>query len=141
MPSISSDQDYESKTAAAFNEAFQVHTSTSPNYQIIASLDLARRQVDLEGYGMLTDVYQMAQTFRLRVAHEPKLREYFRVLDQRDLVPKEYRPSGFEAYTDLASRAEQEALNRAFTMDELMLDRTRCTLYWRPQRATCARPT
>ena len=26
------------------------HTSTSPNYQIIASLDVGRRQVELEGF-------------------------------------------------------------------------------------------
>ena len=38
---------------AEFHEAFLTHTTTSPNYQILASLDLARRQVDLEGYGLV----------------------------------------------------------------------------------------
>ena len=33
-----------------FQEAFLAHTSTSPNLQLIASLDLARRQMELEGY-------------------------------------------------------------------------------------------
>ena len=33
-----------------FHEAFFTHTSTSPNQQIIASLDVARRQMELEGY-------------------------------------------------------------------------------------------
>ena len=34
----------------AFEEAYMTHTSTSPNYQILASLDVGRRQVELEGY-------------------------------------------------------------------------------------------
>ena len=29
------------------------HTSTSPNYQILASLDVGRRQVELEGYELV----------------------------------------------------------------------------------------
>lgn len=42
------DQDFEQKVAEAFHEAYMAHTSTSPNYQILASLDLGRRQVALE---------------------------------------------------------------------------------------------
>jgi len=33
-----------------FHEAVFTHASTSPNLQIIASLDVARRQMELEGY-------------------------------------------------------------------------------------------
>ena len=29
------------------------HTSTSPNYQILASLDVGRRQVELEGFELV----------------------------------------------------------------------------------------
>ncbi len=36
-----------------FQEAFLTHTSTSPNLQIIASLDVARRQMELEGYELV----------------------------------------------------------------------------------------
>src|SRR5437660_12862852 len=39
-------------TAAAFNAAFFAHTSTSPNLQLIASLDLARRQPKLECHAL-----------------------------------------------------------------------------------------
>src|SRR4029077_858013 len=42
------DDDFDS-VEEAFTEAFLTHTSTSPNLQIIASLDLARRQAELEG--------------------------------------------------------------------------------------------
>jgi arginine decarboxylase len=43
------DQDFEQNVAEPFHEAYMAHTSTSPNYQILASLDLGRRQVALEG--------------------------------------------------------------------------------------------
>jgi arginine decarboxylase len=43
------DQDFDQKVAVSFHEAYMAHTSTSPNYQILASLDLGRRQVALEG--------------------------------------------------------------------------------------------
>ncbi|HEX7212782.1 MAG TPA: beta-eliminating lyase-related protein, partial [Methylomirabilota bacterium] len=43
------DEDFE-HVEGPFQEAFLTHTSTSPNLQIIASLDVARRQMELEGY-------------------------------------------------------------------------------------------
>ena len=43
------DQDFGHKVEESFHEAYMAHTSTSPNYQILASLDLGRRQVALEG--------------------------------------------------------------------------------------------
>ncbi|MEP2428076.1 MAG: ornithine decarboxylase, partial [Tateyamaria sp.] len=42
------DQDFKGEVEQAFHEAYMTHTSTSPNYQIIASLDVGRRQVELE---------------------------------------------------------------------------------------------
>ena len=44
------DQEFKGEVEQAFHEAYMTHTSTSPNYQIIASLDVGRRQVELEGY-------------------------------------------------------------------------------------------
>ena len=44
------DQDFEQKAREPFHEAYMTHTSTSPNYQILASLDVGRRQLELEGY-------------------------------------------------------------------------------------------
>ena len=41
------------KTEDSFHEAYKTHTSTSPNYQILASLDAGRRQVQFEGYEMV----------------------------------------------------------------------------------------
>ena len=47
------DQDFSQKVEATFHEAYMTHTSTSPNYQILASLDLGRRQAALEGFELV----------------------------------------------------------------------------------------
>ena len=41
------DQDFRRKSENTFLEAYMTHTSTSPNYQMLASLDVGRRQVQL----------------------------------------------------------------------------------------------
>ncbi|MBV9720629.1 MAG: amino acid decarboxylase, partial [Mycobacterium sp.] len=61
------DQDFKALAREAFAEAFLTHTSTSPNQQLLASLDLARRQVDIEGFHLVRHVYNMALVFRHRV--------------------------------------------------------------------------
>ena len=123
------DQDFSRKAAGAFDEAYLAHTSTSPNYQIVASLDLARRQADLEGYGMVTEVYGIADTIRMKVATDPLLSKYFHILTAEELVPEEYRSPG-EAPVDSADSAETyEKLLRSWAEDEFVLDPTRMTLY------------
>ena len=61
------DADFNKQSREAFGEAFLTHTSTSPNQQLMASLDLARRQVDIEGFSMVRSAYKMALAFRQRV--------------------------------------------------------------------------
>ena len=43
-----------------FHEAVFTHASTSPNQQLIASLDVARRQMELEGYGLVMNAISIA---------------------------------------------------------------------------------
>ncbi|MDN5795519.1 MAG: aminotransferase class I/II-fold pyridoxal phosphate-dependent enzyme [Intrasporangium sp.] len=126
------DQDFDRDVHEQFSEAYLTHTSTSPNQQLVASLDLARRQVDLEGYRMVRNAYQMALAFRYRVKHDPLLRRWYRVLDQADLVPAQYRPSGATSYLRLAdpdSVASYPEWDQAWADDEFVLDPTRVTLY------------
>src|SRR6202000_1967504 len=87
------DQDFNSQSRDAFGEAFLTHTSTSPNQQLLASLDLARRQVDIEGFQMVRHVYDMALVFRHRVRKDRLISKWFRILDESDLVPDEFRTS------------------------------------------------
>ena len=49
------DQDFAQMVEETFHEAYMTHTSTSPNYQILASLDLGRRQVALEGFELVAE--------------------------------------------------------------------------------------
>ena len=54
-----------------FHEAIFTHASTSPNLQIIASLDVARRQMELEGYELVNRAIQLALDVRREVNSHP----------------------------------------------------------------------
>ena len=121
------DQDFETRVENAFHEAYMTHTSTSPNYQILASLDVGRRQVELEGYELVQRSIELAMTLRARVARDPLLQKYFRFLEPEEMVPSTYRPSGLESYVDQVTGAAQ--LETAWRTDEFVLDPTRVTLH------------
>jgi arginine decarboxylase len=123
------DQDFKQKVAEPFNEAFMTHTSTSPNYQILASLDIGRRQVELEGYEMVQKQIELAMSIREQVARHPLLSRYFRFLVARDMVPEEFRPSGIEAYFDPESGWANDKMEEAWATDDFVVDPTRLTLY------------
>jgi arginine decarboxylase len=125
------DEDFARDGEAQFHEAFLTHTSTSPNYQILASLDLARRQVDLEGYGLVTRAYQVASVLRRRIASDPLLRRYFLVLEPADVIPAEYRRSGVVAYSIAQGQTPEglAQLRTAWRSDEFVLEPTRATIY------------
>ncbi len=91
------DEDYH-RHEQAFKEAVFTHASTSPNQQIIASLDVARRQMELEGYGLVMQAIQLAIEIRSAVNTHPLVSKYFRVLDVEDMVPAEFRQSGLKSY-------------------------------------------
>lgn len=120
------DEDFEQQASAAFNEAFMTHTSTSPNYQIIASLDAGRRQVELEGFELVEKTIDLAMTLRKRVNEHPDISRFFRVLRPADMIPSEHRPSGLEFYY----HPEQGwgKMDSAWREDEFTLDPTRVTL-------------
>ena len=122
------DSEFDTKSRDAFAEAFLTHTSTSPNQQLLASLDLARRQVDIEGFQMVRYAYNMALVFRHRVRIDPLISKWFRLLDEADLVPNEYRTSEVRSYRQV-SRGTLDAWNNAWKSDEFVLDPTRVTLF------------
>jgi arginine decarboxylase len=65
------DQDFGQKVAEPFHEAYMAHTSTSPNYQILASLDLGRRQVALEGVELVQRQIENAMQLRDAIDNHP----------------------------------------------------------------------
>src|SRR5215213_2870246 len=112
--------------AAQFREAVFTHASTSPNQQLIASLDIARRQMELEGYGLVMNAIEIALKIREAVNTHPLISRYFRVLGADAMIPAEYRQSGFEDY--LSPGVTWADVTRAMQDDEFYLDPTRMTL-------------
>ncbi|MEW2911266.1 ornithine decarboxylase [Leisingera sp. JC11] len=120
------DQDFKGEVEQAFHEAYMTHTSTSPNYQIIASLDVGRRQVELEGFEFVQKQIETAMSIRRAVSDNPLLNKYFRVLTAGDMIPEAFRESGVEAYYD-PDHGWADTWNM-WSQDEFVLDPTRVTL-------------
>ncbi|MNX16047.1 Biodegradative arginine decarboxylase [compost metagenome] len=119
------DEDYEHHISA-FHEAVFIHASTSPNAQIIASLDVARRQMELEGYELVMRAIEVALAIRREIAKHPIISKYFSVLGVNKMIPDEFRPSGFSDY--LAPGMNWLTAVQALKNDEFCLDPTRMTL-------------
>ena len=86
------DQDFSQKVEETFHEAYMTHTSTSPNYQILASLDLGLCEAALEGFELVQKQIENAMRLRDAVDHHPLLSKYMRCLTTADLIA-EYRPA------------------------------------------------
>jgi arginine decarboxylase len=111
---------------AQFREAVFTHASTSPNQQLIASLDVARRQMELEGYGLVHNAIEIALAIRQAVAEHPLISKYFHILGADKMVPELYRESGFTDYLD--PKSDWAIARRSLQEDEFCLDPTRMTL-------------
>jgi arginine decarboxylase len=122
---VVADQDFHT-VEAAFKEAFFTHTSTSPNLQIIASLDVARRQMELEGYELVSRALQLSIEMRREINQHPLISKYFKAATPAEMIPAEYRKSGFSDFGmpgwNLAKTIH------ALDTDEFFLDPTRITL-------------
>lgn len=121
------DEDFRRKSENTFMEAYMTHTSTSPNYQMLASLDAGRRQVQFEGYELVEKSIELAMVLRAKINDHPRLNKYFDVLTVGDFIPKEYRKTGLSEYYK-----PKEGWNRmesAWVNDEFVLDPTKITLH------------
>jgi arginine decarboxylase len=70
-----------------FRENFNMHTSTSPQYSMIASLDVARKQAVMEGYKLLSRTLALSQELRAQINSTG----VFRVLELDALLPEEVK--------------------------------------------------
>jgi len=122
---VVADQDFHT-VEAPFKEAFFTHTSTSPNQQIIASLDLARRQMELEGYELVQRAIQLSIEIRREINNHPLISKYFHAATPAEMIPAEYRQTGFADYGTPGKTMADTA--RALREDEFFLDSTRITL-------------
>lgn len=120
------DEEFSRRVADNFQEAYMTHTTTSANYQILASLDVGRRQVELEGYELVEKSIEMAMVLRSKIQDHPRLSKYFHVLGVKDIIPSEFRTCGLNEYY-----TEQDGWDRmeeAWEKDEFVLDPTKVTL-------------
>jgi arginine decarboxylase len=111
---------------AQFHEAVFTHASTSPNQQLIGSLDVARRQMELEGYGLVANAMEIALAIRQAVNGNALISKYFRILGADAMVPAQYRQTGFVDY--LAPGSNWAIALKSLQDDEFCLDPTRMTL-------------
>ena len=110
-----------------FHEAIFTHASTSPNQQLIASLDVARRQMELEGYGLVMNAISIA--LKIRIDHQlssPDLEVLQDCSEPIELIPADFRQSGFVDY--LVPGVTWADVVKAMREDEFYLDPTRMTL-------------
>jgi len=68
---------------------------------------------------------QNALEIRREINHHPLVSKYFRVLSPAEMIPAEFRPSGFGSYVEGATWVDAQ---KAFREDEFVLDPTRLTL-------------
>ena len=122
------DQDFDQKVSEPFHEAYMAHMSTSPNYQIVASLDLGRRQVALEGVELVQKQIENAMQLRDAIDNHPLLSKYMHCLSTAELIPQDFRPSGI----DQPLRSGMRNMQAAWEKDEFVLDPSRITLYIGP---------
>ncbi len=73
-----------------FRENFNMHASTSPQYSLIASLDVARKQAVMEGYKLMDRSLKFADELRERI----NATGVFRALALEDLLPEELKDDG-----------------------------------------------
>lgn len=118
------DQDWKREAEEPFHEAYMTHTSTSPNYQILASLDIGRRQVELEGFELVQRQLDLATNLSQAIARHPLLRRTFRVLTAHDLIPSALRPVG----RPMPLRDGLATMWKAWAEDEFVIDPSRITV-------------
>ncbi|RZT97814.1 decarboxylase [Rivibacter subsaxonicus] len=122
---VVADQEWK-KVEGPFKEAFYAHTSTSPNLQIIASLDVARRQMELEGYELVGKATQLSVEIRREINRHPLISKYFHCATPAEMIPAEYRASGLEDF--VAPGQSLADVVHALDTDEFFLDPSRITL-------------
>lgn len=121
------DEDFRKKSENTFMEAYMTHTSTSPNYQMLASLDVGRRQVQFEGYELVEKSIELAMVLRAKINDHPKLKKYFDVLTVSHFIPEQHRKSGIKEYYN--SKQGWNRMETAWEQDEFVLDPTKITLH------------
>lgn len=120
------DEEFELKNENSFHEAYLTHISTSPNYQILASLDAGRRQAEFEGFELTERAIEMAMLLRQHLATHPLLKKFFHVLPISEVIPKQYQKNPETDF--LKEDFSWSRQGESWSEDEFALDPTKVTL-------------
>lgn len=63
-----------------FREVYNIHTSTSPKYQLIASLDVCHKQLEMEGYKILNNLLKHVEELKTYMQSFKRIK----LLDSKD---------------------------------------------------------
>ena len=90
------DEDFSQRVEESFHEATWPDTSTSPNYQILASWTSVadRRRSRASSWSRTRSSRRWA--LRDAIESHPLLKHYMRCLTTADLIPAAYRPAGID---------------------------------------------
>ncbi|MEO8591185.1 MAG: aminotransferase class I/II-fold pyridoxal phosphate-dependent enzyme [Flavobacteriales bacterium] len=121
------DEDFAKKSEASFHEAYMTHTSTSANYQILASMDVGRRQVEFEGFELVEKAIELGLLLRRTIRENPRLQKWFDIITIGDLIPEEYRSSGIEGYYRRDKGWNE--IEKAWAEDDFAVDPTKINLF------------
>lgn len=117
---------FTAKASDQFKKSYFTHTTTSPNYQILASLDVARRQLHIEGFALVQRQIEMALLIRRTINTHPLLSAYFKALGPTEMIPQETRKSGIGSF---GMEQDWDAVAQAWEHDEVVLDPCRINVY------------
>ncbi|KAL8450442.1 hypothetical protein Emed_002530 [Eimeria media] len=106
---------FESHVHTPFKESYYTHMSTSPNYQILATLDVGRSQMELEGYGLVERQLEAAFLIRNALGRDPFISKYFKENALHGIMDEHMNVQTLEEVW--------------LSDDEFVLDPTRITLY------------
>lgn len=121
------DECFTEHVADQFKKSYLTHSTTSPNYQILASMDASRRQVQMEGYGLVQRQIEMALLIRKTINQHPLLNQYFLALGPSELIPEKYRVSGVQS--GFKGAQDWQAVAKAWEVDDFVLDPCRINVY------------
>jgi len=121
------DEDFKKKSESSFHEAYMTHTSTSANYQILASMDVGRRQVEFEGYELVEKAIELGLLLRRTIRENERLKKWFDIITIGDLIPDQYRQSGIDGY--YRKDKGWNDIERAWAEDDFAVDPTKINLY------------
>lgn len=108
-----------------FKEIYAMHTSTSPKYQLIASLDVCSKQLEMEGYKILNNLLTHVRELR----EQAKRFKRIKILDKADFASTfEYFSSDNMGHDPLKILIDISELNYSnqeihrYLMDEVGLE-------------------